>query len=448
MVNISRGTLSRKQVVRLRKLISYLTASSSHNKFYKNKLKRVGIFSGKDIRHNPEFYKIPFTTKREFLEDQKSSPLLGTNCTLLPQDYPLVMSTSGTTQSQPLFVPFSQHDFVFHPGSDSGWMKTLGITNSDHIAFILPSALSLYWKVEVERQNGASILIIDQYASDQILTRLKSFGATTLVTFPTQMLQLLYDAQENFISLRKLLSVKTLIAMGESGASNPYFRKTIERGWGANLYDLAGSTENNVIAVECPEHKGLHINENDFIYEILDPITSKPVRRGELVLTNLRKYDFPFIRYRTEDLVEVENGICSCGNPSPRLIGGILGRIDKRIRIADLFFHEYELEEAIRCTENVIMFQLILLPMFGAEIKAVFTKKTRAKDIDKIRQTFYNKTGIKPKIISVKPTDLSKDERKFRKVVDKRLKETNPLSSRVKYYLSKVRDLSRNTLTS
>src|SRR5204862_1713473 len=103
----------------------------------------------------------------------------------------------------------------------------------------------------------------------------------------------------------------------------------IERAWGASAYDHAGMTEMGAFGFACSQQQGLHVNESEFIAEILDRQSGRPVREGqagELVLTNLGRWGSPAIRYRTGDLVRHGGSNCPCGRTFLLLPGGVLGR--------------------------------------------------------------------------------------------------------------------------
>jgi phenylacetate-CoA ligase len=132
--------------------------------------------------------------------------------------------------------------------------------------------------------------------------------------------------------------VSKLIVAGEAGGSIASVRGRIEEAWGARVYDHTGMTEVGALSFECHESPGtgVHINEAEFIVEVIDPETGGAVAEGEvgeLVLTNLGRWGMPLIRYRTNDRVRLTRGKCACGRWYARLEGGILGRYDDMITV-------------------------------------------------------------------------------------------------------------------
>ena len=98
--------------------------------------------------------------------------------------------------------------------------------------------------------------------------------------------------------------------------------------WGASCFDHTGATEVGAWGFECEAHEGVHVNESEFIAEIIDPGTGAAAEEGELVLTNLGRLGMPLIRYRTGDYVKPNRDPCRCGRSFVRLQGGVLGRTD------------------------------------------------------------------------------------------------------------------------
>jgi phenylacetate-CoA ligase len=143
---------------------------------------------------------------------------------------------------------------------------------------------------------------------------------------------------------------------GEPGGSIPATRARIESSWGARVFDHSGLTEVGPAGVECTENPaGIHILEDHYLAEVIDPTTTQPVLSGtlgELVLTNLGRSGSPVLRYRTGDLVKVDPEPCPCGSRFIRLQGGILGRTDDMIHVRGNNLYPSALEAIIhRFTE-------------------------------------------------------------------------------------------------
>src|SRR5262249_12992809 len=141
----------------------------------------------------------------------------------------------------------------------------------------------------------------------------------------------------------------------------PATRERIERAWGARVIDQHGLTEVGPVSFECWEGPGfLHVNENEFICEVLNPLTLAPVpdgEPGELVVTNLGRTASPVIRYRTGDVVVRRPGACSCGRTFARLERGIIARTDDMVNIRGVNVYPTAIESVVRGFSEIVEFR-------------------------------------------------------------------------------------------
>src|SRR5947209_16524205 len=186
---------------------------------------------------------------------------------------------------------------------------------------------------------------------------MQALGATVLVCTPSYALHLIEVARERGQDSAKGC-VRVTVHAGEPGASIPPVRARIEAGWGARAYDHAGMTEVGAYGYECAEQAGLHVNESEFIAEVIDPATGGPARDGELVLTNLGRVGSPVIRYRTGDRARVASAPCACGRTFVRLEGGILGRLDDMLIVRGVNVFPAAIEGVVRRFPAVDEFQI------------------------------------------------------------------------------------------
>jgi phenylacetate-CoA ligase len=161
--------------------------------------------------------------------------------------------------------------------------------------------------------------------------------------------------------------VRLLIVAGEPGGSIPATRARIERSWGARVIDHHGLTEVGPVSFECWDAPGfLHVNEGEFIAEVVDPASGQPVPdgvHGELVLTNLGRTASPVIRYRTGDIVVRRSDPCICGRTWARLEGGILSRVDDMVNIKGVNVYPVGIESVVRRFAEVVEFRSIVSPV-------------------------------------------------------------------------------------
>ena len=188
-----------------------------------------------------------------------------------------------------------------------------------------------------------------------------------VVCTPTYSQRLAEVARENGMVLGPATpgyAVRAVVVGGEPGGGIPATRRRIEEAWQARLFDQSGMTEIGPATCECLESPGsLHILEADFLPEVIDPKTLRPVPQGqvgELVLTNLGRLGSPLLRYRTGDLVRIDPRPCSCGRAFMRLDGGILGRTDDMIHIRGNNLYPSSLEAVIRRFPEVAEYRVAI----------------------------------------------------------------------------------------
>lgn len=323
-------------MLQFKKLETLLKKVYASNQFYKEKFKQHGI-SPQDIRFTDNLHKLPFTTKREFEEDQEKHPLFGTNLTEPLENYVQYHQTSGTT-GKPLKFLDTKESWEWRGRVACYILNGAGVNKDDRILFPFNfGPYTAFWVIyEAAYKLGVLIIPTGGWNSLQRLECLIENKATVIPTTPTYALALARAAEENGIDLT-LSSVESLLLTGEPGALIPNVREKLGKIWNARCFDYIGMTEVGTWGFQCTEESnGVHIIESEFIAEIVDPKTGISVQEGEvgeLVLTNLGRSCMPAIRYRTGDLVKVNKGICPCGRTFRILEGGVLGRRDEMIVI-------------------------------------------------------------------------------------------------------------------
>jgi phenylacetate-CoA ligase len=225
-------------------------------------------------------------------------------------------------------------------------------------------------------------------------------------------------ARERGIDLPKL-DVRTTVHAGEPGAGIPSVRARIEEAWGARAYDHAGMTEMGAYGYECTAQAGLHVNESEFIAEVLDPITGAPAREGELVLSNLGRAGSPLLRYRTGDRVRVAAGPCECGRTFMRLEGGILGRVDDMLIVRGVNVFPSALEGIVRRFAAVDEFMIEVYRRAEMdEVRLLLEIHDGAADVPvSVREAVRVDLGIRVEVVSVPVRSLPRYELKARRLV-------------------------------
>ena len=343
-------TLGREALtqIQLKKFQLMLEPVLKHNDFYRSKMGNAGIKNPQEILTFDDYRRIPFTTKGELSNDQAVHSPYGTNLTFNREAYTRIHQTSGTT-GQPLRCLDTEESWAWWARCWAMVYRAAGVTPHDRIFFAFSFGPFIgFWSAhEGARVIGAMSIPGGGMSSQQRVQAIFNHEVTVLVCTPTYALHLGEIAKEEGMDFTNS-KVKTTIHAGEPGASLPGTRKRIESIWNAKCYDHAGATEVGAWGFECLAQQGPHINESDFICEVIDPVTGDLAQEGELVITNLGRIGMPVIRYRTGDRVKLNDGLCECGRTFHRLEGGVIGRVDGVIVIRGINVFPSAIENIVR----------------------------------------------------------------------------------------------------
>ena len=321
---------------RLSFLVKYVYG---RNPFYTRKFDAAGIDPA-SLKFPDDLSKLPLTTKRELVADQHGSPPWGTNLSEPLDAYTRYNQTSSTTGS-PLRWLDTNESWQWMLECWKAVYAAAKVDSRDRIVFPFSFGpfLGFWTAFEAGCQIGAHCIPAGGMSSQARLSLIQTLQPSVICCTPTYALRLLEAAADMRGGPLDLASssVRVLIVAGEAGGSIASTRQRIERGWGARVIDHHGLTEVGPISFECWERPGsLHLNEDEYICEVLDPDVDRPVRDGELgelVVTNLGRAASPLIRYRTGDLVVRRSGTCACGRDFARIEGGVLSRVDDMVNV-------------------------------------------------------------------------------------------------------------------
>lgn len=348
-----RKQLERTQLERLRAMLDPVLR---HNSFYRAKLAPAGLRQAAELRDLDALRRLPFTTKAELSADQEAHPPFGTNLTEPLEHYVRMHQTSGTT-GQPLRCLDTVESWAWWGRCWTTVYENAGVTAADRIffAFSFGPFIGFWSAFEGARGLGAMTLAGGGMTSLQRLHAIIDNQATVLVCTPTYALHLAEVARSEGLDLATS-AVRVTIHAGEPGANIDATRRRIESAWGARCFDHAGATEVGAWGFECDQRSGLHLNEEEFIGEIIDPASGAAADEGELVLTNLGRAGMPVIRYRTGDKVVADRRPCDCGRPFVRFRGGVVGRIDDALIIRGVNVFPSAIENIVRRFDEVVEF--------------------------------------------------------------------------------------------
>jgi phenylacetate-CoA ligase len=330
------------------RLSAQIRAIHPANPFFARRFRAAGLPSAADLRDWADFGRLPLTVKADLVEDQRAHPPFGTNLTHPLERYVRVHQTSGTT-GVPIRWLDTQESWDWWARCWGFVFRGAGIGPGDRVFFPFSFGLFVGFWAGFEGAHALGVLVVPGGGQDsaQRLAAMEAFRVTAVCCTPSYALHLAEVARERGVDLRKL-GVATTLHAGEPGAGIPSVRARIEERWGARAYDHAGMTEIGAYGFECVARAGLHVNESEFIAEVIDPATRMPAAEGELILSNLGRVGSPLLRYRTGDRVRLADGPCPCGRTFMRLEGGILGRVDDMLVVRGVNLFPSALEAIVR----------------------------------------------------------------------------------------------------
>jgi phenylacetate-CoA ligase len=406
---------------RLGRVRTLVQAVFGANAFWTAKWRAAGVSGAADVRSWDDFHRLPLTRKPELVDDQLAHRPFGTNLTYPLDCYVRVHQTSGTSGA-PIRWLETQASWDWWAHCWRFVLAGAGLGPADRVYFPFSFGLFVGFWAGFEGARVLGALAIPGGGADSLtrLDAMKSLGATALVCTPSYALHLVETARARGIDL-PTLGMRATVHAGEPGAGIPAVRARIEAGWGAPAFDHAGMTEMGAYGYECAEQAGLHVNESEFIAEVLDPQTLAPAREGELVLTNLGRTGSPAIRYRTGDRVRVAEAPCACGRTFMRLEGGILGRLDDMLIIRGVNVFPSAIEGIVRRFAAVDEFQIEVFREGELEEARVLIEVgggDGARSLgDAVQEALRSSLGIRLPVACVASGTLPRWELKARRVI-------------------------------
>lgn len=321
---LTRPQIEKLQLERLQKTVAHCMNSP----FYKNRFEEIGL-SPEDIQSLDDLQKIPFTTKQD-LRDNYPFGLAS-----VPLEKTVRLHSSSGTTGNPTVILHTQKDLDEWANAVARCLHMVGLRPGD--VFQNSSGYGMFtgglgFQYGAERLGMLTVPAAAGNTKRQ-LKFITDFGTTALHAIPSYVTRMYEVMQEQGIDPRKDTKLKTLVIGAEPHSEEQ--RKRIEEMMGVKAYNSFGMSEmcGPGVAFECQEQNGLHIWEDYYIVEIIDPDTLLPVPEGEvgeLVLTTINREGMPLLRYRTRDLTRILPGECPCGRHHKRL-DRMKGRSDDMI---------------------------------------------------------------------------------------------------------------------
>ena len=417
--------LKRHQLKKLKEIVSYCY---ENNVFYRKKFDNVGL-KPESIRSLEDLRKIPFTVKTD-LKDNYPFGMVAAK----PDEIVEIHASSGTT-GNPIIGAYTKNDMDVWQELMARSIYTTGGRHTDtiHIAYgygLFTGGLGVHYGAQ---KVGAKIVPASGGMTQRQIKLMKDLGATILACTPSFAVYLAETMTQEGVDPRTELKLKIGIFGAEPWSDK--IRERIQKEMGIEAFDIYGLTElcGPGVAIECPQHNGLHVAEDHFIVETIDPDTGEVLpqgEEGELVFTGLTKTGMPMLRYRTRDISRVETEKCACGRTAARMMR-VHGRSDDMLIIRGVNVFPSQIEYAVMCFSELATQYLIVVDRPGAldtfAVKVELTDKA-SKDpkLDKnilkneIQKQIHIVTGISADVEIVKPGELPRTEGKAKRVLDLR----------------------------
>ena len=412
---------NRRSVPQLDRLCALLGPVLEHNAFYRQKLNAAGIQRPEDIDNLAAYAEMPFTTRAELSNDQMQHPPYGSNLTFPAENYTRIHQTSGTTGQRLRWLDTAE-SWDWWGRCWAEVYQGAGVTAQDRIffAFSFGPFIGFWSGHEGASRIGALIVPGGGMSSEQRLDAIVENEITVLVCTPTYALHLGEVARARGLDLATT-SVRTTIHAGEPGANLPATRRQLEKTWGARSFDHAGATEVGAWGFDCQEHSGLHLNEDEFICEVIDPQSGKPAEEGELVISNLGRIGMPVLRYRTGDRAALDTSPCACGRTYNRLKGGVIGRVDDALIIRGIVVYPSAIENVVRQFPAIGEFAVDIHRHKNLDELDVRIELAGGTDTtEQLSQALSHRLGLRANVHITEPNTLPRFELKAQRVTDHR----------------------------
>ncbi len=306
----------------------------------------------------------PLTEKNELALDRQQNQPYGTNLTFPVAEYSYFHQTSGT-MGEPMAWLDTEDDWSWMLGNWDRVLEGAGVQSGNRcfFAFSFGPFLGFWTAYDAARKRGCLCIPGGGQGSEQRLHSILGHEVEYLFCTPTYALRMPEVAKQAGIDLGGH-SLQALVVAGETGGSEPSFRRRVSEAWGKDLrvYDHYGMTEVGPVAFETPGGQGgLRVILESYFAEVIDPETKKPssTGEGELVLTTLGRTGCPLLRYRTGDLVRAKSATGPEGFPNLDLEGGILGRSDDMVVIRGVNVYPSSIDAIVRGFEEIAEYQVI-----------------------------------------------------------------------------------------
>ena len=414
------------QLERMKKIIRH---AFNNVEFYRNRMRKYNL-TPDSIKTLDDVSKLPFMVKQD-LRDTYPFGLLA-----VPQSEVVRLHASSGTTGKPIVVAYTKEDLKVWTEVVHRAMANCGLSNSDIVQVsygygLFTGGLGAQYGAE---DLGATVVPTSGGNTRRQIMLMRDFGVNAICCTPSYFIHLIDEAAKTGIDLREL-PIRAGIFGAEPWTAG--MRKYVEENAGIEAFDIYGLSEiiGPGVAIECPCHSGLHIYEDHFYPEIIDPDTGKVLpdgEFGELVLTTLSKYAMPMIRYRTRDLTRIIPGRCACGR-TIRRIDRISSRSDDMFIIRGVNVFPSQIEAALLNVQGTTPNYMITLSnekgMDNVSVEVELSQE-KFNELGDNQESFRRQvsamvesvTGIRMALTLAAPGSIPRSEGKAKRVIDNRVR--------------------------
>ncbi|MDI3484117.1 MAG: phenylacetate-CoA ligase [Methanobacteriaceae archaeon] len=417
----------KRKEIQLKRLQDTVKRAYENVPYYHRRFNELGI-EPEDIESLEDIKKLPFTTKQDLREAYPFGMFA------VPDEDIIEVHTSSGTTGKPTVSGYTQKDIELWSEVMARALTMAGAGRKDRIQNcygygLFTGGLGVHYGAQ---RIGATVIPISAGNTKRQIEIMQDFGTTILTCTPSYALYLAEVLQKENVKIDNLK-----LKAGVFGAEmwTEEMRDAIEERLGLTALNIYGLTEiiGPGVAMECQEKNGLHIFEDHFYPEIIDPETLKnlpPGKKGELVLTTLTREAMPIIRFRTRDITTLRRGECPCGRTLIRM-DRITGRSDDMLKIRGVIVFPSQIEEALLKINGLEPhYQIVVTrPKYLDELEvqveaspALFSDEVKHVEEAKkmIEEHLQREIGLRVNVTLVEPESLPRSEGKAIRVIDKR----------------------------
>jgi len=416
-----------RKEVQLKKLQSAVKYVYENVPYYRKRLDGLKIKPA-DIKSLKDIEKLPFTTKDD-LRDAYPFEMFA-----VPRKEIVEVHTSSGTTGKPTVSGYTRGDLEIWSEVMARGLSMAGITEDDiiqntHGYGLFTGGFGVHYGAQ---KIGATVIPISTGQTKRQIEIMQDFGTTVMIFTPSYGLYLAEEIESEGINTEDL-DFKAIGFGAEMWTEE--MRQEIQKRFNAPAYNIYGLTEimGPGVGLECCAQDGLHIFEDHFYPEIIDPETFETLQdgeKGELVLTTLTREGTPLIRFRTKDITQLKRGNCECGRTLVRM-ERVKGRTDDMMKIRGVSVFPSQIEKALLRIEGVEPHYQIIVTrphlMDELEVRVEASEDLFSDEIkelvairQKIENYIHSEIGLRVKVTLVEPKTIPRSEGKAVRVIDKR----------------------------